>query len=698
MIMDGSVPTMFLTSILYGACATLYVALTALILVPMRLSRAGFYLALASAVSAIWAGLFAAGVGLPWGGPGGLFDLLRSIVWYLFLLHLYRRTVVGRNSLSQAFIVTGLVAVVIVLTGIISGYALRSGGTLWSVSTGVRLGLAVCNILLIENLYRNTPQAAKWHINLPCIALMALFAYDLVLWADAALIGHLSPPLVNARAVAAAFVVPLLAVGAARNRAWAIDIHVSRQVVFHSATLVLAGLFLIGLAGLGEAMRYFGADWGATAQIGLVFAGFVIVAVLVTSGSARSWLQRLLVDHFFSRRYDYEREWLRCITMLSGDDMYVPLHSRVIRAVGGIVDSPGGAVFLRQDSAAPDARFTWAGSWNMPATSGEVAADHPLIAAFGADPTAVLLADHPALAADPVLAGAWLAVPLSLGPRGKDVAADLLGFVLVTPPRAGFVVDREVLDLLRIIARQVAAAIAARQGAEVLMQTRALHDYGKRFAFVAHDIKNVSGQLTLLLANAEHHLSNPEFQRDMLVTVRASVARITGLLRRLQTPDSKLTRATVRPAETLERIGNQFARRTIGQAASVLIEVSVDGAEASVAMSPGSFEAVVTHLLNNAIEATLEAASPAPVHLALRCEGRRATVDVVDRGSGMTADFIRDGLFRPFVTSKPLGSGIGAFQARELLREAGGDLQVISAPGAGTTMRIMLPLMEAAAA
>ncbi len=696
MIMDGPVSAMGVTSILYGSCAALYVALTALILVRMRLSRTGFYLALASLVSAVWAGLFALGVGLPWGGPGGLVDLLRSVVWYLFLLQLYRRTVSGRNSLSQTFIVTGLVALVIVLTGIISGYALRSGGTLWSVSTGVRLGLAVCNILLIENLYRNAPQAAKWHINLPCIALMALFAYDLVLWADAALVGHLSPPLVNARAVAAAFVVPLLAVGAARNRAWAIDIHVSRQVVFHSATLVLAGMFLIGLAGLGEAMRYFGADWGATAQIGLVFAGFVSVAVLVTSGSARSWLQRLLVDHFFSRRYDYEREWLRCITMLSGDDVYVPLHSRVIRAIAGVVDSPGGAVFLRQDG--PDPRFAWAGSWNMPATAGEVAADHPLIAAFGSGPTAVLLADHPELAADPVLADAWLAVPLTLAPAGKDAAIDLLGFVVVKPPRASFVVDREVLDLLQIIARQVAAAIAARQGAEVLMQTRALHDYGKRFAFVAHDIKNVSGQLTLLLANAEHHLSNPEFQRDMLVTVRASVARITGLLRRLQTPDSDLARATVRPAEALARIADQFERRIAGGGSTVSVEASVDRAEATVAMSQGSFEAVVTHLLNNAIEATLEAASPAPVRLALRCEGRRATVDVVDHGTGMTPDFVRDGLFRPFVTSKPLGSGIGAFQARELLREAGGDLQVISAPGAGTTMRILLPLMEAATA
>ena len=80
---------MFVTTLLYGACAGLYAALTALIVVRLRLSRTGFYLALATSVSALWAGMFAFGVGLPWGGPGGLVDILRSIVWYLFLLHLY---------------------------------------------------------------------------------------------------------------------------------------------------------------------------------------------------------------------------------------------------------------------------------------------------------------------------------------------------------------------------------------------------------------------------------------------------------------------------------------------------------------------------------------------------------------------------------------------------------------------------------
>ena len=59
----------------------------------------------------------------------------------------------------------------------------------------------------------------------------------------------------------------------------------------------------------------------------------------------------------------------------------------------------------------------------------------------------------------------------------------------------------------------------------------------------------------------------------------------------------------------------------------------------------------------------------------------------------MNETFIRDELFLPFRSTKSGGYGIGAFQTRELIRMAGGDLEVISEPGAGTTMRIALPVV-----
>ena len=60
----------------------------------------------------------------------------------------------------------------------------------------------------------------------------------------------------------------------------------------------------------------------------------------------------------------------------------------------------------------------------------------------------------------------------------------------------------------------------------------------------------------------------------------------------------------------------------------------------------------------------------------------------------MNETFIRDELFLPFRSTKSGGYGIGAFQTRELIRMAGGDIEVISEPGTGTTMRITLPVIR----
>jgi signal transduction histidine kinase len=124
----------------------------------------------------------------------------------------------------------------------------------------------------------------------------------------------------------------------------------------------------------------------------------------------------------------------------------------------------------------------------------------------------------------------------------------------------------------------------------------------------------------------------------------------------------------------------------------VLVEAEGRPAGAA-AISADRFDAAVTHLLDNAVEASPPGE---PVRVTVREVAGRVEVDIVDRGPGMTAEFIRDELFRPLSTSKPQGSGIGAWQARELLREAGGELTVLSRPGAGTTMRLVIPLAPAA--
>jgi signal transduction histidine kinase len=118
-----------------------------------------------------------------------------------------------------------------------------------------------------------------------------------------------------------------------------------------------------------------------------------------------------------------------------------------------------------------------------------------------------------------------------------------------------------------------------------------------------------------------------------------------------------------------------------------------DGRTANVVMEPGSFDAIVTHLLDNAVEA---AAGLGPVSVSIRHDPLSVTIDIADSGPGMSPEFIRDTLFMPFASTKRGGHGIGAYQARELLREAGGDLLVISRRDVGTTMRLLLPSVAAA--
>lgn len=664
---------------LFAACAAAYLILAGVIAARSR-HLTGWLLIGCCAVTAAWAAANAAGPGGSWTGLPSALELLRALAWYGFVLHLYRRSV-SADGAGRAFVLVGALAILL-SAGAVGAEWLYGPPRPSLLSLGIlaRLVIAVCELLLIENLYFNLPDHARWHVALPCVALGALAGFDILLCADLVLFQAPSVSLSGARTVGMIIIAPLMAAAAARQERWQ-ALRMSRTAAFHSATLILSGAVLLSLSIAGEVFRHFGAEWGWMAEVSLFFAALIGIGTLLTSGSARSRLRGLVVEHFFARRYDYRRQWLDCIDTLSDTKSQgrTALHVRVIRAMADVVDSPSGALFLRDDGAGT---FQWSGSWNMPAASG-VPPDHPVVAAMRDGEWIAVLNhdDAPAVRAAPLdqLGKLWLAIPLVTG-------REQIGLVLIGPPRAPFVTDQEVFDLLRIVGREVATYVAEQRATRVLMQTRQLHDYGKRFAFVAHDIKNVASQLSLLLSNAERHIANPAFQKDMLETVGASVQKITALIRRLDAPAADRAPAALAPLPSLEGLIATYRRV---RKASLSLEH--DGSTATVAISPDAFDTVVTHLLNNAIEASAEL----PVLIRVRHEVQQVVIDIIDQGPGMTAEFIRDRLFQPFGTSKREGSGIGAFQARELLREGGGDVQVISQVGRGTTMRIVIPRADA---
>ena len=108
----------------------------------------------------------------------------------------------------------------------------------------------------------------------------------------------------------------------------------------------------------------------------------------------------------------------------------------------------------------------------------------------------------------------------------------------------------------------------------------------------------------------------------------------------------------------------------------------------------GSDGAGIEHVIRNAQDATQ---ADGRVEVRLRVLDGRAAVEIQDTGAGMTPEFIRDRLFRPFDSAKGAkGMGIGAYQAREYARSLGGDVEVRSEPGRGTQFRLIIPVSSAA--
>src|SRR5439155_19236746 len=123
---------------------------------------------------------------------------------------------------------------------------------------------------------------------------------------------------------------------------------------------------------------------------------------------------------------------------------------------------------------------------------------------------------------------AWLIVPLISG-------TELIGFVVLVTARASVDVNWEVLDLFETAGRQAASYLGQIEATEALLEARKFDAFSRMSAFVVHDLKNLVAQLSLMLKNAERHRQNPDFQRDMLMTVEHVVERMNQLMLQLRT-------------------------------------------------------------------------------------------------------------------------------------------------------------------
>jgi putative PEP-CTERM system histidine kinase len=552
-----------------------------------------------------------------------------------------------------------------------------------------RLLFCVGALVLVHNLYAGASAQAREALRWPAAALAVMWLYDLNLSTVAYLGQHLPIDLVVLRGAAMLAAIALLAIGSLRHEG-DLRFSPSRSFAFRSFSLLIIGGYLAAMVLVTQGLAYIGTDLARLVRPGFIVLAGAIALTVLPSRRLRGWLRVTLSKHLFQHRYDYRAEWQRFTdTMGRAGPTAAPLRERIVQAVADITDSPKGMLLTPREEGgmALDARWQWQ-EIEVPAEALSAAATR----FFEGNQFIVDLDDvrrglveaipqeaHPAWLVEEH--AAWAMVPLLHYER-------LVGLVVLARPSAARRLDWEDFDLLRVVGRQLASYLAEQGSQDALGEAQRFDEFNRRIAFVMHDIKNLASQLALLARNAEKHADNPAFRADMLLTLRNSAEKLQALL-------ARLGRYGAHGGEAPEPVAlDDMLARVAARYAAQHQVVVIERVPCQVLADREALEQALVHLVQNAIEAS---SADTPVFLDLRVEEPHAIVEIIDSGMGMSPEFVRTRLFKPFHSSKPGGFGIGAFEARELIRAMGGRLDVESREELGTRFRILLPLAGAAA-
>lgn len=662
---------------------------------PQQFGPAHSALIAAAALTGVWAGAGAL-TGIA-SAATALAESARNLAWLFALYRLFAFD--GRHSsmrpvrpmaLALGFVELLQAALTLRLAPFSASHGLIEPG--FHTITTFHLLMVIGGLVLLHNLYSGASSQARHVLRWPALALALFWIVDLNLYAIAYLSDGTPLVLAAMRGLLAAPAAALLAFGAVGGSGSS-RFRPSRTVAFQTISLLLIGGYLAAMVAAAQWLAFAGSDYVAPLQLSFVVAASLIAVLVLPSARLRGWLRVTAAKHLFQHRYDYRAEWLRFTRTIgeSGANR-TSLEERVIRAVADITDSPAGLLLTPTEGE----QFELASRWQWPT------AEVPVLAFDSATVRAIeqsaYVADldelrsgktdlAPSLMAAPAMPDwllneprAWALVPLLHYER-------MVGAVVLARPPHARALDWEDFDLLRVAGQQLASYLAEHAGQAALAEAARFDDFHRRIAFVMHDIKNLASQMGLLARNAEQHAENPEFRADMLVTLRNSADKLNALLARL----SRYGAAAIEALAPVQ--ADEVAQAVVEQLSARHLVTLVEREPVEVSAERGTLEQVLLHLVQNAIDA-----SPAdsPVFVRVASEGLHGVIEVIDSGTGMSAEFVRRRLFKPFDSTKQGGFGIGAYEARELVRAMQGRLDVESRDGLGTRFTVRLPRADTA--
>ena len=574
----------------------------------------------------------------------------------------------------------------LLLVNLRAGYVPELASLIFEVGAVLSMLVAIGALVLLHNLYAGAAAASRQVLRWSAIALAGIFAYDLNLYTMSYLVTEHPQVLVTLRGTFTGIMAALLTLGAsAAGRG--LQFRPSRAVTFQTLSLLVISSYLLVMVLVTRSLTLIEGEYARAGQLVFLLLGIVVAAIWISSRRMRGWLRVTATKHLFQHRYDYREEWLRFTrTIGRGASGGPSFHERAVKAVADITDSPAGLLLVANEDTQLEliARWNWS-TLEVPAVAGgygltDLLEKHSHI--LDLDEVRGGIEHHGELAHVPAWLSeaedAWALVPLIHFDR-------LIGAIVLARPRIERNLDWEDFDLLRVVGQQLASYLAEQAGQQALMDASRFDEFNRRMAFVMHDIKNLASQMSLLSANAQKHADNPDFRADMLVTLRNSSEKLMALL-------ARLGRYGAGPVQQMTEIDLADLARDLTRRFAAVHPVRLAQAESVKVMADrDSLDQALVHLIQNAIDASEKSS---PVFVGAKLSGINGQIEIIDAGHGMSPEFVRSGLFKPFISSKQSGFGIGAFEAREMIRAMGGRVMVESREGAGTRFSVILPVAE----
>jgi putative PEP-CTERM system histidine kinase len=571
-----------------------------------------------------------------------------------------------------------------------------------AAETGFRLGAAgrVIHVLLVlgatavlmnvERTFRASVGVIRWQFKFTAIGLAALFLTRIYTSTQSLIYSSVDPALDTFNGLALALCSILILVSLARAKRSVFDIYPSPILVYRSFAVLLVGAYLLVIGLLANAAAFWGVRKIFPFQAFVLLIALVLLGILLVSDRVRLQMKRFISRHLRRPVHDVRKIWRTFSEALAGHVDEKELCRATVKWVAETFDTLSVSI------------------WLLPQRNGPLA--------FGASTASI--ENTPTIVAPEVLSETLEKLRQHGGPIDIDVARDrwveplrqchakkfphggnricvpiiggddLAGLMILGDRVAGVPFSVEEFDLLKCIGDQVAGDLSRIRLSQRLVEAKEMQAFQTMAAFFVHDLKNTAWTLSLLLDNLPKHFDRPEFREEAVRAVAKSVTRINDLIGRIGSlrHELQLNRVPLDLNGLINEVLKEFPPMTDVKVVTNLSPLP------TLPLDREQMHKVFVNLLVNAKEASRPGGT-------IRCESARrggaAVVTVQDDGSGMTPEFLKENLFKPFRTTKKKGIGIGMFQSKMIVEAHEGRIEVESKEGQGTTFTIVLPINEA---